>query len=148
HRGDLDAAVDRLEAAARDARSVDALYPLALARSERGELDRALETLDRAAALAHGKAPPAIFRALVLYDHHRDRDARESLRAAGAANIIARGLSALVGFREAPQAAVLALPRGARWMAEIAGRLFALVEARLFEAGREVALGFHHEIFA
>src|SRR5688572_14738856 len=79
-RGELDLAVERLEAALRARPGApDALYALARALSERGELDRALLTIAEAISRdPAGEAGP-LFRAIILHDHEGGPGAREAL---------------------------------------------------------------------
>ena len=148
--GELDRAVELLEAAlAARPGSADAVFPLARALSERNEAGRALALLDGAIAREPASEPARVFRAIVLYDHGRTAEAGEELSRVSAENVIARALSALIDLRARNEGTEsITIPRGARWIPDIAGRLLAIFEERFFRKEPEEAVSFHHTLFA
>ncbi len=118
---------------------------LALSRSERGELQEALEAADLA---GRGLAPAAalILKAEVLLDSARRMEARNSLeeaRALDPTNIVAPGLLRLLdleerGMRDA-RSEVPRLPPGALWCGPILSRLVLALEEALERLPKEEA---------
>ncbi|MBI4606729.1 MAG: tetratricopeptide repeat protein [Planctomycetes bacterium] len=151
-RGDLDLAVERLEACRRArAGLADALFPLARALSERGEPERALAALDEALASAPASEAGRLFRALILIDHGRAAETLRDLEALAPRNVLAGGLRALSGWPEnegGEASRRLVLPPGALWLADVAGRILARLEMRFFRERPEEALDHHHKLYA
>ena len=152
--GDLDRAVERLEEylAGRPG-SLDAVFPLARALAERGETERALSLLEpplSAAKASPSAAAARLFRALILFDADGGRLGRarpdvESL----AGNPIAAALPELERLALCELDSIeLTIPRAARWMADVAGRLLAILEVRLEKRLPAEAVGSHLPFFA
>ena len=148
HRGDLDAALERFEAALEKShRAPDVLYPLARLFSERNEHEKALSLLEDARASDPDSLVGRLFLAIVRYDHGEAEKAREELARLAGENILAKALLELLDFKEENRRSV-SLPRAARWLAEVAGRLLSILEGRLHGSDLQGAARFHHVLFS
>ncbi len=125
----------------------EAIYVLARARSERGEWAEGLSTLD------HPTNPPSdprvvkLFRGLILRDHDRVAEATAQLADLARTNPIAAAVLALIDFDADATRTELSLPRAAGWMAEVSGRLLAILESRLVAQGDHKLTEFHRSLF-
>lgn len=146
--GHLDLAVALLEPLVQGEEApLEVIYPLARTYSERGDRDAALALLARAMP---GNAPATgLLRAEILFDHGPADQAQQELQALAASNPIAAGLLAVLKFQssaEGPQddsVREISLPRAARWMSSVMGRLLAALEMHLLAAGEEKFTSYH-----
>jgi Flp pilus assembly protein TadD len=150
--GELRKAISLLEASRAAAPgSADALFPLARALSEAGEQDRALSVIGEAVAREPSNPASFLFRAIILLDHGDAAGARADLDRVPASNPLAlalRGLAAACERGAGSAAAPTAIAPAARWIADAAGRLLALLEVDFHAERRDEALGLHHNLFS
>ena len=148
HRGDLDAALEQFETALkRSRRAPEVLYPLARVLSERNEYEKGLALLEDAHTREQASAVGGLFRGILRYDHDEKGKAQEDLTQLAGENILARSLLALLDFKDQDQRSI-SIPRAARWLAEVAGRLLAILEERLYRMDVQAASHFHHALFS
>lgn len=125
----------------------ESVYVLARARSERGDCQGALSTLDRPTNPPADPRVVKLFRALILYDHGQISGARKQLEDLESSNPIAGAMLSLIQFGADESRAELRIPRAAAWMADVSGRLLAILESRLAAQGEKELLDAHRPLF-
>lgn len=146
-RGDLKAALDDLERALAAApNALEALYPMARILAESDQRDRALAVLEQASSLDTGGNIGRVFAAVLHYDYGEWQEARQAIDGIEERNVFARSLNALLDL-ETTKIDRLVLNRGALWISEMAGRLLAALEVRLFTKGPSEVNAFHQKLF-
>lgn len=145
--GRLAAAISGLRAVLEDAPGAwEATLPLARALAEDGETAEALALLE-GAEQSHGDSEAArSFRGVIQFDAGDFGALTGTLAPLLSKNVLADALQALREEEESGTAAVY--PDGSLWLADIAGRLLALREERLYACARGEADAFHHGLLA
>ena len=146
--GALDRAVSLLEPLLSTAvLPPEAVYIVARARSERGDCKAALAALGLATKPTVDPHVVRLFRGLIQYDHDHFAEARTELVALSSRNPIAAAVVELIEFGADGTCKDLKLPRVACWMADVAGRLLAILEERLCGLGKGELMDFHRGLF-
>ena len=145
--GRLDDAVTTLSAVLESHNGAwEATLPLARALAERGETAKAIALLDDAQR-DYGESEAALsFRGLIQYDAGKVDAMTKTLAPLVSKNVLADAIHALHQEEESSEPAEF--PDGALWLADIAGRLLALREERLYATSRDDADTFHHGLLA
>lgn len=145
--GRLDDAVATLSAVLEDHHGAwEAILPLARALAERGDTGKSIALLDDAQRDHGGSEAARSFRGLIHYDAGDVDAMTKTLAPLVSKNVLADALHALRLEEESGEPAQF--PDGALWLADIAGRLLALREERLYASSREEADAFHHGLLA
>jgi Flp pilus assembly protein TadD len=153
-RGELGKAISLLETSrAATPGSIDPLYPLSRALSESGEHDRAIAAIGEAIAAEPANPAGRLFRAIILLDHGDVAAARMDLEGIGESNPLRAALGALAamaerGARADGPAGPVEIAHAARWIADAAGRILAVLEADLHAEHEGEAIDVHHGLFS
>ena len=151
-RGELEKAISLLESArGAPPGSIDPLYPLARALSESGEAERALALIGEAIDREPANPAGPLFRAIILHDQGDFAGSRADLDRVPPPNPLVQALRALGVLCEqgrcSPPADPVPIAPAARWIADAAGRILAVLEVDLHASGAD-AIDFHHKLFS
>jgi len=145
--GNLQHAVECLEAVLEASPgAVEALFPLARALSECGEVERALKLLEEAARTPAEEAAARLYRALTLYDHGDPAQASVEAKPLVGENALAEGLLLLVDLGEG-KVEPRSFPTHSLWLPDVAGRLLAILEAELYAGDPGAGDRLHHGLY-
>ena len=157
--GDLEGAKERVESALRaEPKSPGILCHLARVLSELERKDDALVALDAAMKIEPGNPTVRVFRAIVHYDSGSFSSVRDELESVKEENLLAQALEALLRLKDdlaarragrAPTGPLsVSMPLAARWIADVAGRLLALLEWHFHGRSPAEAIEWHRSLLA